>query len=145
MCVTTSYTNITRRRQCILTMLDNELTWKRMDRSVQRFFCVDLNSLTHFGLVKLCGEINLNIGSGNVTWRHEAITWTDVDFLNPVGFCGILLRVISPLVPKWLFCMINLEMIHGTMNQTHIEITAQSARGQWIKHTLRYLLCVNLN
>ena len=34
-----------------------------------------------------------NIDPGNA-WRHQAITWTNVD-LSSEGFCGILLKTIS--------------------------------------------------
>ena len=33
------------------------------------------------------------------TWRHQAITWTNVEFLL-VRYCGIHLRAISQIVPK---------------------------------------------
>ena len=50
---------------------------------------------TDWRLVTL--EVWVNIGSGNA-WRHQAITWTNVD-LSSVKTSGIHLRVISQETP----------------------------------------------
>ena len=45
-------------------------------------------------------------------WRHQAITWTSVDF-SIMRFSGILIhvrRILQP-VPKLLFCKITLKII----------------------------------
>ena len=48
--------------------------------------------------------------------RHQAITWTNVDF--PLArFCGIHLRVISQWAPRLLLCILSLKFIFLTLKQ----------------------------
>ena len=51
--------------------------------------------------------------------RHQAITWTYVDF-SSVRFCGIHLRAISQLVPEPLFCIMSLNIILIIVKLPHL-------------------------
>ena len=59
-----------------------------------------------------------------VAWRHQAITWTNVDF-SLVRLPGIHLRTISQWVPKLL-------ILYNEFDSYDPEITATSPRGQWV-------------
>ena len=45
-----------------------------------------------------------------VAWQHQAITWTNVDFLL-MKFYDIHLRAVEQQVSKLLFCIISLKII----------------------------------
>ena len=60
-------------------------------------FCSDLNKLTHCGLVTPYGDTELGqhwLRQWLGAWRHQAITWTNVD-LSWVRCNGIHLRALS--------------------------------------------------
>ena len=44
-------------------------------------------------------DIRVNICSGNVAWRHQAITWTNVDW-SSVTSSDIHIRIISQEMPQ---------------------------------------------
>ena len=80
-------------------------------RKYNRTTVVDI--LTHCSLVMPHRNINLVqhwLGQWLVTWCHQAITWTNVEF-SLVKFCGIHLRTISQRAPKLLFCIMRLKII----------------------------------
>ena len=67
--------------------------------------------VTHCGLVTPYDDIQLGQHIWRFeAWRHQPITWTNVDF-SLVRCCGIHLRVISPQVPMLLFCIMSLKII----------------------------------
>ena len=67
--------------------------------------------LTHFGLV---------MPYGCVAWRHQAITWNNVD-LSSKEFFYINLGTILQ------------EMLMSLIRNMSMEITTTSPRGQWVK------------
>ena len=66
-----------------------------------------------------------------VAWRHQAITWTYIDFLF-VRLCGIHLRVILQPIPMILFYVMS-------ENYTS-KIIATSPRHQWVNLFSRKLI-----
>ena len=65
-------------------------------------------SLTHCGMAKPYGKMNMGrhwLRQWLVAWRHQVITWTNVDFHMWGSLTGIRLRAISERVPKLLLFM----------------------------------------
>ena len=72
--------------------------------------CRWFSCLTHWDLVTPYGGRDLGqhwFRQWLVAWRHQAITWTNVDF-SLVRFLVIHLRAVSQWVPKLLFCIMSL-------------------------------------
>ena len=69
--------------------------------------------LSRCGLVTTYGGIDLSqdwLRYWLIVWRHQAVTWTKVDF-SSMRFCRIHLRTIPRRVPKLLICLVNLRNI----------------------------------
>ena len=72
----------------------------------------EIHLKTHWGLVMLFGDIDLGqhwFRQWLVAWRHQAITWTNVD-LSSGRFCGIHLRAISWEIPQPSFTEFSLKI-----------------------------------
>ena len=67
-----------------------------------------------------------------VPWCHQAITWTNVNFLKAM-FHNIHLREISQQMPRLLFCIMSLEI---TYNWKYCHIS----QIQWINHVSKECL-----
>ena len=79
--------------------------------------------LTHCGLVTPYGDRDLGqlwLRQWLVAWRHQAITWTNVD-LSSVMSLGIHLRELS------------LNDVKIPINKTRLKMASRSPRGQWVK------------
>ena len=67
----------------------------------QRNLVEAMSKLTHCGLVTPGGDIDLGqhwLRQWLVAWRHQAITWTNVD-LSSLRSCGIHLTTVSQQMP----------------------------------------------
>ena len=89
--------------------------------------------LTHCGLVTPFGTRDLGqhwFSQWLVAWRHQAITWTNVDLSSlrshDVNLMAISLEISLPSVTK-----IGLKIIF-------LKNLLKSPRGQWVKVTARY-------
>ena len=79
----------------------------------------DWSDLTHWGLVMPFGDRDLGqhwLRQWLVTWRHQAITWTNID-LSSVRCSGIHLRAISSEIPQPPFTKVSLKITHLKLNQ----------------------------
>ena len=75
------------------------------------WYHIRANKLTHCGLVTLYGDMELGqhwLRKWLVAWRHQAITWTNVD-LSLVRSINIHLRAISPEIPQLSITRITLK------------------------------------
>ena len=89
------------------------------------------DELTHFGLVTPYDDINLVqhwLRSWLAAWRHQAITWTNVD-LSLVRSSGIHLSAILQEIPQPSVTEISLKIYIS-------KILFKSPRGQWVKHSV---------
>ena len=77
-------------------------------------------SLTHWGLVTPFGDINLG-----QHWRHQAITWTNVD-LSSARSSYIHLMAISQEIHQSSVTKLSMKI-------TQFKISLKSPRGQWVK------------
>ena len=59
-----------------------------------------------------------------VAWRHQAITWTNVDFLS-IRICGIHLEQFHIKCPA--------TILYNEFENYTFKITATTPRGQWVK------------
>ena len=75
-------------------------------------------------------EIWGNIGSGNGTWRHQAITLANVD-LSWVMSSDIHLKVISEEIHQPSIAKIGFKVTYLSL-----KIIATFPRGQWVKMTM---------
>ena len=74
--------------------------------------------LTHWGLVTAYGDNDLGehwLRYWLVAWRHQAITWTNVD-LSSVWSSGIHLRSISSEIPQPPFTKVSLKITYLKLN-----------------------------
>ena len=74
--------------------------------------CLGIDVLTHCGLVTLYGDRDL--GKHWLTWRHQAITWTNID-LSSGRSSGIHLSAILqeiPQIPKPPIAKISLKITY---------------------------------
>ena len=69
-----------------------------------------------------------------VTWRHLAISWTNVGY-SSIRFCDIHLRAISQRVPRLVFCMLRFKMILLNL-LPHFPGTNESKNWKW--HCVRW-------
>ena len=100
--------------------------------------CLHMSQLlTHCGLVTPYGARYLSrhwFRWWLDAWRHQAITWTNVD-LSSVRSRDIHLRKISQSIPHPSSTEITLKI-------TYLKIPFKSHRGQWVKGT-RWRACDN--
>ena len=74
-------------------------------------------TLTQWGLVMSFGDIDLGqhwLRQWLVTWRHQAITWTNVDLISKSS--GIHLRAISYEIPQPPFPEVSLKITNLKLN-----------------------------
>ena len=83
--------------------------------------CLCTLFLTHWGLVAPFSDIDLGqhwLRLWLVAWRHQAITWTNVD-LSSVRSSGIHLMAVSWEIPQPPFTEVSLKMTYLKLNLNH--------------------------
>ena len=115
--------------ECILLVHGGNFihhTWKLYSiplydgRSLKGYMIIfTLHILTHWDLLTPFGDINMGqnwLSKGLVAWRHQAITWTNVD-LSSVRSSGIHLSAISWEIPaRPQFTKISLTITYLKLN-----------------------------
>ena len=97
-------------------------------------FMMLLYHLTYCGLVTPYGDLEMGqhcLRKWLVAWRHQAITWTNVD-LCLVRSKDISVRTILQNIPQLSIIKISLQI-------TYMNFSFKYPRGQWFNLTLHYL------